>query len=142
MTFEEKREIWDAILECARHAPLKAPTQLAEELLTAHSRVWGDSTEEPPCSPRMPMTAKEVEDMTDYPFETSNKIYELGNDLGYLARLKAEKRALPTDASNAENALNELTKVVKTLYGLSGKGHRQPAGAGSPDSQKQRQPSA
>lgn len=52
MTFEEKREIWDAILECARHAPLKAPTQLAEELISAHSRVWGDSTEEPTCSYR------------------------------------------------------------------------------------------
>lgn len=139
MTFEEKREIWDAILECARHAPLKAPTQLAEELIAAHSRVWGDSTEEPTCSRRMPLTAEEVE---EYPYETSNKIYELGSDLGYLARQKAEKRALPTDASNAENALNELTKVVKTLYGLNDEGHRQPAGAGSPDSQKQHQPSA
>lgn len=40
------------------------------------------------------------------------------------ARLKAEKRALPTDASNAESAPNELTeivkKTVKTLYGLKG----------------------
>lgn len=142
MKFEEKREIWEAILECAKHAPLTAPTKLAEELLAAHSRVWGDSTEEPTRSPRIPLTAEEVEDTTDYPFETSNKIYELGNDLGYWARLKAEKRALPTDASNAENALNELTKVVKTLYGLNGEGRRQPAGAGSPDSQKQRQPSA
>lgn len=92
--------------------------------------------------PQKSLRARIVEDTTDYTYETSNKIYELGSDLGYLARLKAEKRALPTDASIAENALNELTKVVKTLYGLSGEGHRQPAGAGSPDSQKQRQPSA
>lgn len=112
MTFEEKREIWDAILECARHAPLKAPTQLAEELISAHSRVWGDSTEE--------LRARIVEDTTDDTYETSNKIYELGSDLGYLARLKAEKRALPTDASIAESALNELTETVKTLYGLKG----------------------
>ena len=129
MTFEEKREIWDAILECARHAPLKAPTQLAEELIAAHSRVWGGSTEEPTCSRRMPLTAGEVEDTTDYTYETSNKIYELGSDLGYLARLKAEKRALPTDASIAESALNELTETVKTLYGLKGEAAANPGRA-------------
>lgn len=58
MKFEDKREIWDAIIECAKHSPLTAPTKLAEELLAAHKLVWG---EEPQCSPRMPLTAKEVE---------------------------------------------------------------------------------
>lgn len=125
MKFEDKREIWDAIIECAKHSPLTAPTKLAEQLIAAHKLVWG---EEPQCSPRMPMTAEEVEAMPDYTYETSNKIYELGSDLGYLARLKAEKRALPTDASKAESAINELTKTIKALYGLNGdEGHRQPS---------------
>lgn len=119
MKFEDKREIWDAIIECAKHSPLTAPPKLAEQLLAAHSLVWGEEPEE---------TVKGEGSNDDYPYETSNRIYELGNDLGYLARLKAEKRTLPTDASKVESALNELTKTIKALYGLNGdEGRRQPS---------------
>lgn len=93
MKFEEKREIWDAVLECARHAPLTAPTKLAEELLAAHDLVWCDSTEEPPCSPRMPLTAEEVEAMTDSPNEISREL------LLQIERREGQSRYKPLDLS-------------------------------------------
>lgn len=93
MKFEEKREIWDTVLECARHAPLTSPTKLAEELLAAHDLVWGDSTEDPPCSPRMPLTAEEVEAMTDSPNEISREL------LLQIERRDGQSRYKPLDLS-------------------------------------------
>ena len=79
-----------------------------------------DKAEGHPIPPEdeVPVTEAEAD---EYPYETSNKIYELGNTLGYLASVKAEGRELPQDAATAVSALEKLVKAVKTLYGLNGK---------------------
>lgn len=57
MTIEEKREIWEVVLESARHSAL-APYILVNELVAAHGVLYGD---DPHRNPVFPMTAEEVE---------------------------------------------------------------------------------
>lgn len=55
MTWEDKREIWEVILESAKHSAL-APSILVNELVAAHGVLYGYDPH--------PMTAEEVETMT------------------------------------------------------------------------------
>lgn len=70
MTIEEKREIWKVVLESAGHSAL-APYLLVNELVAAHGVLYGD---DPHRNPVFPMTAEEVEAMTDSPNEISREL--------------------------------------------------------------------
>lgn len=61
MTWDDKREIWEVILESAKHSEL-APYILVNELVAAHGVLCGDDKSQR--NPILPITAKDVETMT------------------------------------------------------------------------------
>lgn len=61
MTWDDKRGIWEVILESAKHSAL-APYILVNELVAAHGVLCGDDKSQR--NPFLPITAKDVETMT------------------------------------------------------------------------------